>query len=167
MIEPLRQVANRWAMKARETAREAKEIAEKDAARSNYLRGLADGYYKAAVELAELLKQNVQTGILSTPAQTAPLVEAPAKPETPKPAYVSMSIGDVLNVLEYGGLTPRDVLPNDDGSFTGIFSKWESIMPHERLDRLKVVDKRIAILGSGKTKEGDPYIDFAFQEKLT
>ena len=56
LITELRALANRWAMKARDYARASKEEGATEA-QTNYNRGFADGYYRAATELATLLTE--------------------------------------------------------------------------------------------------------------
>jgi hypothetical protein len=165
-FEALRQLANRWTLKAREFARDSKTDNPADPIAA-YNRGLAEGYYKSAVELAEVLKEH-QTG---TPAAAQPAAPAP-KPATPPPApappsetYLPVPYNEALQILEYSGTNPREVTVNKQNVFTGIFSKWENMMPHERIEMLKKADMRIIILNSGKTKDtNDPYVDFAFKE---
>jgi hypothetical protein len=162
----LRALANRLTLKARDYASEAKRSPAADP-RAEYLRGLAEGYYKSAVELAEILK----TGALSSAAaaSSAPQSTAPTQPvpAVAAPEYESLTVNDVLQILMYVDATPRDVTPNKDGTFTAVFSRWQPLSDHERLDKIKSADGRIVIIGTGKTKDNsDPYVQFAFTKLL-
>ena len=175
----LRNLANRWTLKAREFARDAKS-SDKDAASAAYNRGLAEGYYKAAVELAEVLKQQteaaqaapapapqaaqpMQPAPTARPAAPSPVAPAPAAP--PAEAYLPIALNEVLMMLEYAGTNARDVTVTKQNVFTAVFSKWENLMPHERIDTLKKADMRLVVLDSGKTKDtSDPFIEFAFKD---
>lgn len=78
-------------------------------------------------------------------------------------SYLKLSVGEVANILQYAGSTPRDVILRSDNSFRAMFSKWEETTPQQREDRLKRADSRLIILGSGRTAENnDPYMDLAF-----
>lgn len=173
----LRNLANRWTLKAREFARDAKS-SDKDATTAAYNRGLAEGYYKAAVELAEVLKQQAEaartapTAAAAPAPQTAPqsapapVASAPAAPPAP-PAeeYLPIPLNEVLMMLEYAGTNARDVNMSKQNVFMAVFSKWENLMPHERIDKLKKADMRLVVLSSGKTKDtSDPFVEFAFKE---
>lgn len=169
-LDILRQLANRWTLKAREYARDSKSENAADPIAA-YNRGLAEGYYKAAVELAETLKQQSenQRAVSSNPAPSARPAAQPPKPAAPPapPAevYLPIPLNEVLMTLEYAGTNARDVTVNKQNVFTAIFSKWENLMPHQRLEVLKQSDMRIVILDSGKTKDSnDPYVEFAFRE---
>ncbi len=76
IINTLRALANRWALKARDLARDAKAETA-DAETASYNRGLADGYYRAAMEMAEVLK--TQPTAPSRPAP--PPMASPQKPD--------------------------------------------------------------------------------------
>lgn len=172
-FEALRQLANRWTLKAREFARDSKTDNPADPIAA-YNRGLAEGYYKSAVELAEVLKDHqIGAAASAPPAPPAPKPAPPApKPAAPPPqptppseTYLPVSYNEALQILEYSGTNPREVTVNKYNVFTSIFSKWENLMPHERIELLKKTDMRIIILNSGKTKDtNDPYVDFAFKE---
>jgi hypothetical protein len=173
----LRALANRWAMKANEFARDAKANAEKNPPSASYSRGVADGYYKAATDLANLLKNPSEmappprTGSIPTrAASAAPNAAAAAPPAAAAPAaapaasYAAMELGDVLSMLAFAGLNPRDVMPGRNNAFVAIFSKWENVQPHERVDAIKRVDPRLVVLNTGRTREGnDHFIEFAFR----
>ena len=172
-FEALRQLANRWTLKAREFARDSKTDNPADPIAA-YNRGLAEGYYKSAVELAEVLKDH-QTGAAASapPAPPAPKPAPPApKPAAPPPqpappseTYLPVPYNEALQMLEYSGTNAREVTVNKYNMFTAIFSKWENVMPHERIELLKKADMRLIILNSGRTKDSnDPYVDFAFKE---
>jgi hypothetical protein len=167
-VSALRALANRLTLRARDHAAEAKRAPAGDA-NGEYMRGLAEGYYKSALELAEVLKQYpTGTSAASTPTQPAmPPVNSPAAPPPPaqpETPYQSIPLDEVLRMLMYVDVNPRDVLPQKDGSFIGIFSRWQPLAEHERLDKLKSADTRIIILGTGKTKDSsDPTVHFAFK----
>lgn len=152
----LRALANHWAVLARDYARDSKLAEAKDPARAQYLRGIAEGYYKAATDLANQLKQAEARGTAS-PAPEA-VTAAPAG------LYAHIPMSDVLTMFSYAGTAPRDVFPREDGTYTAVFSKWEPMQAHERVAALKQAEPRIVILGQGKAKDsGDPTIDFAFK----
>jgi hypothetical protein len=168
-LATLRAMANRWTMLARDYARDAKAGDPNDP-RSTYTRGIAEAYYKAAVELADVLKSIPGTATLAprpTPASppdtgTPPSQPAPAEPQQ---VFQALSTGEVLDIFTYAGTNPRDVRfdPNRK-TFTAIFSSWENIQPHERLERVKRADPRLVVVSSGKTREsGDPYIEVGFR----
>jgi hypothetical protein len=166
----LRALANRWTMLARDYARDARS--NTDEVKSNYTRGLAEGYYKAAIELADAIKSlpKVTTASLVAPRPTTPAAvpapaAAPPPPEPPPaPTYLPLSVGEVINILEYSGVSPRDVTPTKNNTYIAVFSRWENIMPHERIEKIKAGDLRIVIVSSGKTKDTtDPYVEVAFQ----
>lgn len=153
----LRALANHWTVLARDYARDAKAAEASDPGRSHYLRGVAEGYYKAATELAGRLKQAEMRGGVSGQAAE---VQAAAPPGR----YASVPMNEVLSMFAQAGTAPRDVFPRENGSFTAVFSKWEPIQPHERVAAMQSVDSRVIILSQGKTQEaGDPMIDFAFK----
>ncbi len=152
----LRALANHWAVLARDYARDGKAVETSDPERSNYLRGVADGYYKAATELAGQLKQTEARGT------TGPAPEAVAA--SPAGKYAQVPMNDVLSMFALAGTAPRDVFPRENGTYTAVFSKWEPMQPHERVAAMQSVDPRVVILGQGKSKDaGDPTIDFAFK----
>lgn len=170
----LRQLANRWTLKAREYARDAKNE-DKGEANAAYNRGLAEGYYKAAVELAEVLKEQAETAHQAPAPKAAPPspqpapapkpAAAPAPPAPPAETYLPMPLNEVLLILEYAGTNARDVNVNRQNVFTAVFSKWENLMPHERIEKLKKADMRLVVLNSGKIKEtSDPFVEFAFKD---
>lgn len=173
----LRSLANRWTLKAREFARDAKS-SDKGEATAAYNRGLAEGYYKAAVELAEVLKhqaEEAQAGAAATPvaappnpppaAQPAAAIPQPAAPAAPAEMYLPIPLNEVLMILEYAGTNARDVSMNKQNVFTAVFSRWENLMPHERVEKLRKVDMRLIVLNNGKTKDtSDPYVEFAFKD---
>jgi hypothetical protein len=177
----IRDLANRWAIKARDSARDSKDPSLTEA-QAQYRRGVADGYYRAATELAEFIKsQNIVSvpgaAASSTAASSsaslpparptmpgARAAAAAAPPAPPKPQYVQVSISEVLSILESCRTNVRDIKENADYTYSLVFSKWEPIMPHERIERLKAADLRIVILESGKVKDtNDPYIELAFR----
>lgn len=171
-LEALRQLANRWTLKARDFARDSKTDNPADPIAA-YNRGLAEGYYKAAVELAELLKEQHTQAAPPNPAPAAKPAARPAPapkaaaapPAPPAETYLPIPYNEVLQMLEYAGTNPRDVTVSKFNVFVAVFSKWENLMPHERIDTLKRADMRLIILNSGKTRDtNDPYIEFAFKD---
>src|SRR3954451_7780735 len=70
IITTLRNLANRWTMLARDYAKASKEAGATEA-QISYNRGYAEGYYKAATELAALIKAEET---------------APQRPPQPRPA---------------------------------------------------------------------------------
>lgn len=167
-MSALRGLANRWTMLARDYARDAKAGDANDP-RSAYTRGIAEAYYKAAVELADLLK-GLPSGTNLPAAQPQPTptqqpVGPAARPIERQPAYKALPMGEVLNIFTYAGTNPRDVrFDANTTTFTAVFSSWENIQPHERLERVKSADPRLVVVSSGKMKDGgDPYIEVGFK----
>lgn len=176
----LKALANRWAMKARDFARASKEAGATES-QAAYDRGFAEAYYRAATELAEVLKGQGAPGtgatqttkaVSSAPAAGSPpqrpAAPAPAAPpspaEPPAPTYAPMPLPEAYAVLEYAGCHAREVMPAANNIFHAIFSRWENMMPNERLDRIKKSDPRIVIVASGKLETHDHFVDFAFKE---
>lgn len=173
LLNRLRDLANNWALRARDYARDSK-AAGVPADKAAYERGLAEGFYKAATELAELIKAlpSDATVTAAIPKASAPapasISSAPAsKPAAdPTPAYLKLSLREAIDVLTFAGTTPRDVQPRPDNSFMAVFSKWENIQPHERIEKIKKADLRLVILQSGTIKDThDPFIVFAFKDQ--
>ena len=177
LMTALRTLANHWTMKARDFARASKDESA-DEAQANYNRGFAEGYYRAATELAALIKEQ-QTARDARPqpkpvssAGASPQRAAPAQrvaPAAPHPAppptnYAPVTVAEALSVLEFAGTAARDVIQNKDNSFHAIFSRWENMMPHERIERIQKADARIVILNNGKLESHDHFVDFAFKE---
>lgn len=77
LVGALRALANKWARRAQDAARESKATAA-DAEAAAFQRGAAEGYYKAATELAELIKAH--------PVAPKPVNAAPAAPAENNPA---------------------------------------------------------------------------------
>jgi hypothetical protein len=182
LASALRALANHWAMKARDYARAAKEEGSSEA-QASYNRGFAEGYYRAATELAALVNEQgsarepqpkpVSSAPSAGASQPRPAAKPPASPAAPaapsappKPqvVYASITVGEALSVLEFAGLAARDVTQNKDNSFRAIFSRWENMMPHERVERIQKADNRIIILNSGKLESHDHFVEFAFKE---
>jgi hypothetical protein len=180
----LRALANRWAMKARDFARDAKAESASESQKA-YDRGFAEAYYRAATELAELLKEQGGTGTLqaakpvssapaagsapqrpaapASPAAAAPPKPAP-KPEPPAPTYAAMPLPEAYSLLEYAGCHAREVTPGSNNTFHAVFSRWENMMPHDRLEKIQKADPRIVIVASGKLETHDHFVDFAFKD---
>lgn len=161
----LRALANRWALMARDHARESKaRSGAGDETRAAYYRGLAESYHKLAMELAEVVKQMPASGPAA--AGQANPVAAPAEDSlaVPEATYAAVPLAEALRLLDYAGVNARDVKQHKDNAFTAIFSRWQPFSETERLDRIRSVDLRIVILGHGKLPDTfDPYVDFAFR----
>ncbi|MEP7292652.1 MAG: hypothetical protein ABI835_12780 [Chloroflexota bacterium] len=184
----LRSLANRWAMKARDFARASKDegVSETQAAHD---RGFAEAYYRAATELAELLKeQPSQPGSAqpqaakpvssapsagaspqrqaqsAAPVPPAPVPAAPAPSSPPAPGYAAMPLREAYAALEYGGCQPQEVTQNKDNSFRATFSSWGKMMLHEQINCVQNADRRIVVLNKGKLESHDYFIEFAFKE---
>lgn len=156
----LRELANRWAILARDYARDGKLAEGKDPARAQYLRGIAEGYYKAATDLATQLKQAEARGTAIAGPDPGPS----SVPTVATVQYTPVPIDEVLRMFSFAGTAPRDVFPREDGTYTAVFSKWEPMQPHERVAAMQLAEPRLVILGQGKSKDaGDPTIDFAFK----
>jgi hypothetical protein len=167
-VAGLRALANRWALTARDHARESKARSSAgDETKAAYYRGLAETYHKLAMELAEGIKQLPANAPAAAPAVNAPLpapAPAQAPPAAPASSYAPVPLSEALRMLDYAGVNARDVKQHKDNAFTAIFSRWQPFSESERLDRIKSVDPRIIILGNGKLPDThDPYVDFAFQ----
>ena len=162
--DPLRALANRWALKARDHAREAKT--NTDARLSAYHRGIAETFHKAAMELAEVL-QNAPARVEAADAPAAPAEsQTPAAAPQPEgPAYTAVPVKEVIMILDYAGMSPRDLTMRPDNVFTAVFSRWQPFSDEERLAKLRGADLRIVVLATGKLRDtSDPYVDFAFKE---
>lgn len=183
LMTGLRSLANRWTMLARDFARASKEAGTNEA-QAQYNRGYAEGYYKAATELAALIKAEESkprqqpppqggrrgvTGRLTPQPQAAarppqPTVTQQTAPIAPAVTYASVSMRDVIDILVFAKCQPRDVIPNKDNSFHATFSSWGSMMLHEQVERVRKADPRIIVLNSGKLESHDYFIDFAFKD---
>lgn len=171
LVQALRTLANRWALLARDYSRETRE--SKDEKQAAYYRGFAEGYYKAATELATLLKGNVvdaETVVVNPEPERAAQPETPADeskktPAPPNVTYVPVALGEVLSILEFVGASPRDVNVVQGNAIHAVFSRWQPFTEHERVAKIAGADPRIIILGFGKAKDtGDPYVEFAFKQ---
>jgi hypothetical protein len=80
LVSALRSLANRWVLKARDFARSAKDDGVSET-QASYDKGFADGYYRAATELAAVIKE-FETGAPPPAPQTRP----PAAPQQRPPA---------------------------------------------------------------------------------
>ncbi len=183
-MSALRTMANNWVLKARDYARQSKEAGDNEA-QASYNRGFAEGYYRAATELAALLKDapaqkqppkappaapptmgGQRRG--ASPMQAAPTQAAvpkvPAAPEGNAVKYALISVGEAISILVFAGCQPRDVTQNGDNSLRATFSSWGSMMIHEQISRVQNADPRIILLSNGKLESHDYYIDFAFKE---
>jgi hypothetical protein len=91
IITTLRNLANRWTMLARDYAKASKEAGATEA-QAAYNRGYAEGYYKAATELAALIKAQETSGARpSQPQQRPAAIQSPRpqgggrRPSSPMP----------------------------------------------------------------------------------
>jgi len=166
-LSRLRSLANRLTLKARDHATEAKRKPAGDA-EAEYLRGMAEGYYKSAVELANILKGMPSDGEASAQSGSGEKqATQPGKVGTgrlPELEFEKIPLDEVIRMLSYGDINARDVIPNKDGTFVAIFSRWQPLSEQERLDKLKSIDTRIYVLQSGKNQETtDPFVKFGFK----
>ncbi len=158
----LRALANRFALNARDYSRDAKSP-KIDAEKAAYNRGLADAFYKAALDLAALLKTDnlpISTGSISSTNRGQ--VGAPQR--ATDITYAPTTVGEAIQFLEFVGISPRDVTVLKDNSVYAVFSRWQPINDVERVNKIKSADTRVIILGNGKVRDsGDPYVEFAFK----
>jgi hypothetical protein len=89
---------------------------------------------------------------------------APKPPAEPTVSYLPISVGEALSVLEFAGTNTRDIVQNKDNSFRAVFSRWENMQPHERIERIQKADNRVVILKSGKLESHDHFVEFAFKD---
>ncbi len=152
----LRALANRLTLKARDAAAEGKRKAEGDP-QAEYLRGLAEGYYKAALDLAAVIKEQGKSPLAQS------LADSPAAEN--EPDYdLTMHLSEVMRMLEYIGINPRDLTPYKDGTFHAVFSKWQNMTDTERVEKIRAMDGRLVLLAHGRTNEtNDPFVNFAFR----
>jgi hypothetical protein len=174
ILTVLRSLANRWTMKARDYARASKEPGTGEG-QANYDRGFAEGYYKAATELAAVIKelQEAQEKQAAAPPSAssthAPIPQRTpqptAKPVAPKPpaepavSYLAITVGEALSVLEFAGTNTRDITQNKDNSFRAVFSRWENMQPHERIERI-ASRRRITGWSSSRAENSNHMITF-------
>lgn len=186
LMAALRSLANRWVLKARDFARQSKDADETDT-QAAYQRGFAEGYYRAATELAALLKdapaprpsapppaapptiggqRRTMSGIPKTspPQAASPPAATPKVPPTAETTYLPISVGEAISILVFAGCQPRDAVQNKDNSLRATFSSWGSMMLHEQVEHVRTADPRIIVLDSGKLETHDYYIDFAFKD---
>jgi hypothetical protein len=181
----LRALANRWAMRARDYARTAKEAGASES-QAAYERGYAEAYYRAATELAELLKGQADGQPSAQPQASRPVSGAPAAgasaqregapaapakpaappaaPAPPAPTYPNVPLRDAYAALEYGGCQPQEITQNKDNSFRATFSSWGKMMLHQQVNCVQASDPRIVIINSGKMDTHDYFIEFAFKD---
>lgn len=161
-VAELRALANRWALMARDHARESKaRTDEGDAAKAGYYRGMAEAYYKLAMELADVVKtMPASAGVAAGPAPAA------SAPELAPPAarYAPVPMAEALRLLDYAGVSARDVKQHKDNVFSAVFSRWQPFSEAERLERIRSVDPRVVIVAHGKLPDSyDLFVDFAFR----
>lgn len=161
-ITDLRGLANRWALAARDYARESKMLTgQGDEAKAAYYRGMAETYYKLAMELADVVK-TMPANAPAAPAVAASAAEMPPTP--PSPRYAAISISEAMRILDYAGVSARDVKQHKDNVFSAVFSRWQPVSERERIAQITSFDPRVIILNSGLLPDTkDPYIDFAFR----
>jgi hypothetical protein len=161
-MSSLRSLANRWALNARDYSREAKSP-KVDAEKAAYNRGLSDAFYKAALDLAALLKNDnlpVSTGSISSTSRG----QVSATQRASGITYAPVTVGEVIQFLEFVGISPRDVTVMKDNSVYAVFSRWQPINDVERVSKIKSADTRVVIIGNGKVRDtNDPYVEFAFK----
>jgi hypothetical protein len=160
-VQTLRTQANRWMMLARDYDRDSKS-AKIDAEKAAYLRGLSEAFRKSALELASVLKTvgvNETSEFTPLAAEDAPTVLAP-KTIT----YVAVDQTEAIRFLNFVGATPRDVVIRKDNTVLAVFSKMQPLSDPERINLIKNGDKRVLIIGSGRTTDSrDPYVEFGFR----
>ncbi|MCA9902976.1 MAG: hypothetical protein KC547_03890 [Anaerolineae bacterium] len=162
-MSQLRSLANRLTLKARDQAAEAKRKAPGDP-QAEYLRGLAEGYYKSAVELANILKGQAGDMAAETSVPDKRSTQTGKLAASGAPEFEQIPLDEVIRLLSYADINARDVIPNRDGSFVAIFSRWQPLSDQERLEKLKSVDTRIFVLANGRNHEtSDPFIKFGFK----
>jgi hypothetical protein len=165
-LAALRSLANRLTLKARDHAGEAKRKGPNDP-QSEYLRGLAEGYYKAAVELADILKGKVDTAAdsgMGTPSEKSASSAADSAQSSSQ--FEQVPLDEVIRILNYANVNPRDIAPNRDNTFVAIFSRWQPLTDQERLDKLKQADPRIYVLSNGRNHDtSDPFVRFGFRKR--
>src|SRR5687768_11856815 len=97
LIEDLKALANRWVLKARDHNSESKtRTGAQDMTNAFYHKGLAEGYHKAALDLATLLKgagtgETVRT---TSTSEQAAAQSAPAEKAAPDVVYAPVSAED-------------------------------------------------------------------------
>jgi hypothetical protein len=162
----LRTLANRWTLKARDHARESKEkSAQGDSQSAYYHRGTAETYHKLALELAALVKGEGTTGEAMPTTVRATSTQETAAPEAePTVQYARVEANEVIRLLSYVDINPRDLTVHKDYAFTAVFSRWQPVAEMERVEKIRSADPRIIILDKGKLRDtGDPFVDFAFK----
>jgi hypothetical protein len=166
LIEELKALANRWVLKARDHNSESKtRTGAQDMTNAFYHKGLAEGYHKAALDLATLLKGAGETTRTTSTSEQPAAQSQPAEKAEPEVIYAPVSAEDAGYILNYAGVTPRDLNRHKDNAFTAVFSRWQPISDAERVALIKSADPRIMILESGRLRDSnDPFIDFAFRE---
>jgi len=169
LMTELRALANRWAIKAREFARDGKNSS--DQGQAQYYKGFAEGYYKAATELAAVLKGETApadgsaTLLVNTPSTAPARPAAPAAPVSAPPTYIALPLNEIINVLEFSGASARDVKIKPGNTVYAEFSRWQPLTEHERVAKIAAADPRVVILNFGRTKDtNDPYVEFAFKQ---
>lgn len=160
-VADLRALANRWVMLARDHARDAKTHSEAgNAAKAGYARGVAETYYKLALELADVVKT------MAASSEPSPANDAPPATvaEAPTAQYAPVPLSEAMRLLDYAGVSARDIKQHKDNVFSAVFSRWQPFSQPERLERMKSADARIVILAHGKLPDSyDLYVDFAFR----
>ncbi|MGL4649193.1 MAG: hypothetical protein ACRC1H_07280, partial [Caldilineaceae bacterium] len=101
LLAQLRDLANRWAILARDYARDGKLAEPAEPARAQYLRGIAEGYYKAATDLATQIKQAEARGAALAGPDPGTSSAAP-----PTVQYTHVPMSEVLRMFSYAGTAP-------------------------------------------------------------
>lgn len=160
----LRSLANRWALNARDYSRDSKSP-KIDAEKAAYNKGLADAFYKAALDLAAILKtDNLPISTANESSTHRGQLGVAARTITSDITYAPITVGEAIQFLEFVGISPRDVAVRKDNSVVAVFSRWQPINDMERVNKIKGADTRVIIIGNGKVKDtNDPYVEFAFK----
>lgn len=159
MLQQMRHLANRWTLLARDYNRDSKtnlkskELPERS--KGIYQRGISETYRKLALEIADVVKRY----------DSSPVITESFDDEEEVTTYAAVALNEVLSLMDYAGVSARDVRPHRDNSFTAYFSKLQGGDNQTRINLLISVDSRVVLLGQGRTQEtNEPYISFAFQE---
>lgn len=166
-IRMLQRLANRFVLLARESHREA-GMREDNEASAAYEHGRAAAFNKAAQDLAAVVKQLVKEDALrfgKNPDADGGMVAVENLDVNQAPTrYAEVSLTEAMQFLEYAGTTVKDLKIHQDNAITAVFSRWQPIAPHERIQLIKKADPRVVILDEGRLQDGgDPYVDFAFR----
>jgi hypothetical protein len=170
-LELIKNLANRWVRLAREHARDAKNYEATNERSAGFERGQAEAYNKAAQDLAAATKQLLkEQALVGNPINREnPELDSEGQTisnyEPGQERYAPVTINQAMQFLEYIGATAKDIKIHNDNAITAIFSRWQPLAPHERLEKIKAADGNIVILDQGRLQDGggDVYVDFAFR----